>query len=203
MHWAYYISLLILMLVGLWVVIVGLPGLWIMVAAVILYAALTGWQYVGLWTIVILIVIGILAEIVETVAGGAGAKREGASKRGILGAIVGGILGGLFLTFLIPIPIVGTIVGACVGSLLGAMVTEIAIPTELEHSLRIGVGAAKGRLLGILSKLVFGLVILAISMWMALPWGAPQLPSKPILPSTTAPTTSPATAASTTPSTQP
>jgi uncharacterized protein YqgC (DUF456 family) len=202
MHWTYYISLLILMLAGLWAVIVGLPGLWIMIAAVIAYAALTGWQYVGLWTIVILIVIGILAEIVETAAGGAGAKREGASKRGILGAIVGGILGGLFLTFLIPIPIVGTIVGACLGSLLGAMVTEIAIGKELEHSLRIGVGAAKGRLLGILSKLAFGLVILAISMWMALPWGAPQLPTKPFMAPTTLPTTSPSTAPTTLPTTQ-
>src|SRR5688500_2589138 len=98
MHWVYYTSLIILLVTGLFAVIFGLPGLWVMIAATIAYAAVTSWQYVGLWTIVILILIGILAEIVETAAGGAGAKKEGASKRGILGAIIGGILGGIFLS---------------------------------------------------------------------------------------------------------
>ena len=203
MHWVYYTSLIILLVTGLFAVIFGLPGLWIMIAAVIAYAAVTSWQYVGLWTIVTLIIIGILAEIVETAAGGAGAKKEGASKRGILGAIIGGILGGIFLSFLIPIPVVGTIIGACLGSLLGAMIVELSIGKELNHSFRIGVGAFKGRLWGILSKLAFGFLILAIAIWMAFPWNAAQLPAGSVLPPTTAPSMLPATLPTTAPTTSP
>lgn len=201
MPWIYYFCLLALMLTGLFAVIIGLPGLWIMVAAAIGYGAITGWQYIGVWTIVTVVGIGIIAEVVETVAGGAGAKKEGASKRGILGAIVGGILGGLFLTFLIPIPIVGSIIGMCLGSLLGAMIMELMVGKELEHSFRIGVGAFKGRLLGTLSKLAFGCIILAIGMWTALPWGAPQLPANPVMPPITAPSTLPTTVPTTAPTT--
>ena len=196
MEWLYYVCLLFILFTGLFAVIVGLPGLWIMVAAVIAYGALTSWAYIGLKTIIVLVMIGGLAEIVETLAGGAGAKRQGASKRGIIGAIVGGILGGIFLTFLIPIFIVGTIVGACLGALLGAVIVELMVGKELQHSLRIGVGAAKGRFLGIISKLAFGLIMLAITMWVALPIGGAVLPTAPVTPPATLPATTSATSAS-------
>jgi uncharacterized protein YqgC (DUF456 family) len=128
--------------------------------------------------------------VLETVGGGAGAKREGASRRGIFAAIVGGIVGGIFLSFLIPIPVLGTIIGACLGSLVGAMVVELYLGKELEHSFRIGVGAAKGRFVGIVSKLGFGVLILMIVVWMGLPMGAPA-PGAGIVPvpATTRPTT--------------
>src|SRR5207237_787471 len=150
----------------------GLPGLWLMVAATAVYGLITRWAYLGFKTMFALILIALIAEVVETVAGGAGAKRAGASKRGIAGAIVGGLIGALVLSFLIPIPVIGTIVGACAGSLLGAMLVEISIGREVVHSLRVGVGAAKGRLLGIISKLAFGLLMLLIALYAAFPVGA-------------------------------
>jgi uncharacterized protein YqgC (DUF456 family) len=171
MLWLYYLALLIVLFTGLFAVILSLPGIWLMIAGTIAYAALTGWAYVGYKSIIFLVLIGIVAEVVETVAGGAGAKREGASRRGILAAVIGGILGGIFLTFLIPIPVLGTIIGACLGSLLAATIVELMVGKELQHSLRIGVGAFKGRFLGILSKLAFGLLILIITAFLALPIG--------------------------------
>jgi uncharacterized protein YqgC (DUF456 family) len=202
MYWIYYICLVAVLFTGLFAVVLSLPGIWVMILGALAYAWSTGWVYMGWKTLVVLTVIGVIAEIVETAAGGAGAKREGASRRGIFGAIVGGVVGGIFLSFLIPIPVLGTIIGACLGSLVGAMVVELYLGKNLEHSLRIGVGAAKGRFVGILSKLGFGILVLIICLWMALPLGAPApalaLPSKPA-----APTTLPASMPTTLPTTNP
>ena len=186
MDWAYYFILIVVLLFGWLVNAAGLPGLWVMVAATAVYGLITRWSYLGFKSMFALILIALIAEVVETVAGGAGAKRAGASKRGIIGAIVGGLLGGLFLTFLIPIPVIGTIVGACAGSLLGATIVELSIGREIVHSLRIGVGAAKGRFLGIISKLAFGLLMLLIALYSAFPVGAK--------PATVPPATAPAPA---------
>lgn len=169
--WGYYLFLLILLVTGLFVNILGLPGLWLMVASYGAYAWVT-WDrgYVGVWSLIWILVLALLAELVEFVAGAAGSKAAGGSKRGMAGAIVGGIVGGIAGT---PIfPIVGTIIGACLGSFAGAFLIEVAIGRSHEESMRIGVGAAKGRFLGIIGKLAFGIVMLIVALYAAFPTGA-------------------------------
>jgi uncharacterized protein YqgC (DUF456 family) len=186
MDWLIYFVLIVLLIFGWLVNAAGLPGLWIMVAASAVYGLITRWSYLGFKTMFALILIALIAEVVETIAGGAGAKRAGASKRGIIGAIIGGIVGGIVLSFFVPI--IGTIVGACAGSLLGAVIVELSIGREVGHSFRIGVAAAKGRLLGIISKLAIGLLMLLIALYSALPIGARPIPIVPLttpMPATT------------------
>ena len=69
-------------------IIVLLSGL--MIGVVGVYAWLTGLNnYVGTTSLIVLVVIGLLAELVEFLAGSAGAKKAGGSKRAAVGAIVG------------------------------------------------------------------------------------------------------------------
>lgn len=191
MDWIYYISLLTVLVGGLFVNIIGLPGNWVMILAVVGYGWATDWVYTGWWTMGSLLVLALLAEVVEFIAGGAGAASAGGTKRGVVGAIVGGMLGGLFLTFLLPVPIFGTIVGACAGAFLGAMTVEYAIEPDMNRSMLIGWGAAKGRLWGILSKLLFGCVMLVLAMIATLPLGsratAPAAATQPATQPATAP----------------
>jgi uncharacterized protein YqgC (DUF456 family) len=70
----------------------------------------------------------------------------------------------VFLTALIPIPVVGTIIGVCLGAALGAGIVELIVRRDLEQSIRVGSGAFKGRLLGLVSKLAIGAVMLLIAM---------------------------------------
>ena len=86
MHWLAYAILLLLALAGIFVTLLGLPGLWGMVLAALVYAWCTAWHYVGLWTVVALIVIAAAAEVIEFVAGSAGAKSAGGSRRAAWGA---------------------------------------------------------------------------------------------------------------------
>ena len=200
LDWLWYVSLLAVMLLGLFVNILGLPGLWLLVASVIGYALVTGWNvHVGwplVWTLVGL---GIVAEVVEFVAGGAGAKTAGGTKRAMLGGVVGAILGGVLLSFLLPIPIVGTVFGACLGAFLGAALVELAIHRDLHRAARVGTGAARGRFWGILYKTGIGLVMFVAAAIAALPIGAPAPPATNA-PAMAPPSTMPATEPSTTPS---
>ncbi len=195
--WLYYFLLLIVQLAGLVVAIFQLPGLWVMLAGTGVFALLTrSHGYVSVTSILVLLGLAITAEIVEFVAGGAGAKKAGASKLGMTGAMVGGIVGAIVGTPMIPVPIVGTIVGAVVGSFLGAMAVELIRRREVGHSLRVGYGAAKGRLLGIGAKLTIGIIMLLITIVVAFPVGGratPIMPTTiPYAPLTTLPVTLPA-----------
>ncbi len=121
--WAYYIILLVVLAFGLFINVFTLPGLWLMVLAALGYAWATGFAYLGMPGLVTLLVLALLAEGVEFVAGGAGAKKAGGSKRAMVGGIVGAILGGLL--FSIPLPIIGTIIGVCLGAFIGAAAVEM------------------------------------------------------------------------------
>src|SRR5438477_11260905 len=97
MHLIYYLLLLALLLIGLFVSILSLPGLWLMVASAAGYAWLTGGHFIGKWAMITIFALALISEIVELIAGSAGAKKAGGGRRGMVGAIVGALLGGIFL----------------------------------------------------------------------------------------------------------
>ena len=182
LDWTLYLLLFTALLGGLFLVVLTLPGLWVMLGAAVLYAAATRLHYVGWKELLFLFVLAAVAEGVETVLGGAGAKKAGGGKLGVVGGIVGGLLGGVFLTF-VPVPVVGTVVGIITGSFLGAAALEWAGGKEVPHSVRIGVGAAKGRFIGIVSKVLFGVVMILATLFAAFP-RRPALAPRPAAPAT-------------------
>jgi hypothetical protein len=194
MAWLYYLLLFVFDLAGLAITVMTLPGLWLMLAAAAVYALLTHGNYIGWWTLATLLVLATVAEIIEFTSSGAGAKRAGGGRAGLWGALLGGLLGGIFLS-IIPIPVLSTLVGVCLGTFLGAMIGEFAFGREITHSVKIGFGAAKGRLFGTFIKLGFGCVMLMITMAIGLPIGGRKAaPGKTGAPVTTAaPSTAPAT----------
>lgn len=152
--------MLVAALFGLALVIVGLPGTWLMLIAALL---LQWWrpETFSWWTIGVVSALAIIAEIVDVVASAVGAGSAGGSRRSYAGAIVGGIVGAVVGT---PIaPIVGTILGGVVGAGVGAALTDRTVPLRTwRHSARVGQGAAIGRLISVVVKMAIGGVIAAI-----------------------------------------
>jgi uncharacterized protein len=170
MPWLWYLLLIALQFAGLSLTIIGLPGLWLMVATLIGYAWLTTLgHYIGWTTLIIIFALAMIAEVLEFYVGTAGAKKAGASRRGMIGALIGALIGGVLFT--IPVPILGTIFGVCFGAFLGAALVEMGIVGDAAHAGRVGWGAAKGRFLGIALKLCFGVLILVYTLIAALPIG--------------------------------
>jgi uncharacterized protein YqgC (DUF456 family) len=162
-EWVWYILTFFVLVAGLFINLLGLPGLWLMLAVAGVYAFMTDLLFLGWKSLAALFILAVGAEIVEFVAGAAGAKTAGGSKRGMVGAIVGGLIGGVLGTF-IPVPIVGTLVGLVVGAFVGAAGVEYMVRKDVEHSMRVGIGAAKGRFWGTVFKSAFGIAMLILAM---------------------------------------
>lgn len=143
---------LVLTLVAVALVIAGLPGVWTLALAAVVTQAL--WpDLLGWWVVGTAIGVALLAEVVDLVAGAAGAKAAGGSKSAALGAIVGALLGAVAGTIFIPVPILGTLVGAVVGAGLGAGLVERGVHQKRwGDSARVARGAATGRLVAIVVK---------------------------------------------------
>jgi uncharacterized protein YqgC (DUF456 family) len=174
MAWLYFTLLLGIDLIGLILAAFTLPGLWLMLGAAAIYAWITHGYYLSFQTLIALLILAVTAEIMELVFGGAGAKKAGASGWGIAGGLLGAIIGGIFLTPLIPIPILGTIIGICLGSFAGAFAVELFLGQPITQSLKIGFGAAKGRLTGIIGKIAIGVVMFLLTIVAGFPIHGPR-----------------------------
>ena len=151
--------------VGLVLVPLGLPGLWVMAAGVIGYGRLTGFGTVGVATIAIVLGLALLGEILETWVGFGLARRYGGSRRAGWGALLGGLVGAVIG---VPVPIVGSVIGAFVGSFAGAALFEYSWSWAPETAVRAGWGALLGRAAAAAAKIGLGVVIAVVVGFAAL-----------------------------------
>src|SRR2546425_2119866 len=127
---------------GLLLVLLGLPGLWVMVLGVIGYGWFTAFRTVGVWMIAAVVGLALLGEVIEWWLGFRLAKSYGGSRRAGWGALVGGLIGA---GVGVPIPVVGSIVGAFVGAFGGAALFEYATAWKADAAVRAGYGAPQDR----------------------------------------------------------
>ena len=148
---------------GLVLVALGLPGLWVIVAAVCGYAALPGVTAFGWGTIAIVLALAVLGELVELWLGYGLARRYGGSKRAGWGALLGGLAGAIVG---VPVPIVGSVVGSFLGSFVGAAVLEYTRAPD--GALRAGWGALLGRIAATSAKMALGIAMAVVAVFNAL-----------------------------------
>jgi len=158
-----YIWLVLLLLLNvIWLVLVlfGLPGNWLVVTSTCLFA---WWRWddgiFSIYTLIAIAALAALGELFEFLGGMHGAKRAGASWRGSVAALAGAIAGAIIGTFMIPVIFLGTVLGACIGAGFGVWAIEVSRGRKMEESIRCGVGAGLGELLGITAKFVIGIII--------------------------------------------
>jgi hypothetical protein len=168
-----YLALLLLLLALLcsWLLtLVSMPGNWLAVTAVALFAGLAPdpEQWGITWPVVVaVLIIALLGEIAEFAAAAMGAARHGGSKRGAALAIVGSMVGAVLgASFGLPIPLIGPIagvvLGASLGALCGAVVGEIWKGRSAGQAWQVGQGAFWGRLAGSLAKIASGTIIVVV-----------------------------------------
>jgi uncharacterized protein YqgC (DUF456 family) len=143
LHNLWYVLAAVLVVVGfIGTIVPALPGVPLVFAGLFVAAWADGFQHVGVWTLIGLGVLTVIAVAVDFLAGLAGAKRVGASPLALIGAAIGTIVG---LFFGIP--------GLLLGPFLGALVGELAAGGTLHRAANVGVGAWIGFLVGTVLKL--------------------------------------------------
>ena len=147
-------------LLGIALTMVTLPGIWIALAVAIICELWRG-DLLSWYTLGAVFVIGVIAELGELLASAAGASKMGGTKRGALGSLLGAFLGAVAGSpFFFP---VGTILGGAVGAGLGALIFERhAGEMSWGASMKVGTGAAAGRLAATLMKTVFAAIVAVI-----------------------------------------
>ncbi|MFL5595569.1 MAG: DUF456 domain-containing protein [Gemmatimonadaceae bacterium] len=137
-------------------IVLGFPGLWIMVASAVTYNMIVPGDPIGWVTLIVVGVLALVAELLDFVMTGRYARKYGGSRRAGWGAILGGIVGAMVG---VPIPIVGPVIGAFVGSFLGALIAELTGGSSAGDATRVAKGALIGRVVSTALKIGIGFTI--------------------------------------------
>ena len=143
------IALMIVGAVG--IIVPALPGIPLMFAGMVVAAAIDDFQRIGWITLSVLGFLTVFSVIMEFAAAALGAKRIGASKQAIWGALFGTVVG---IFFGIP--------GLLIGPFAGAVIGELAANGTIERAGRVGVATWIGLFLGTLVKIAVAFAMLGI-----------------------------------------
>lgn len=142
------------MLAGLLMVPLGLPGNWLML---LVLAVGAGVGRVGPWTLGILGAVVVAAELAEFLLVRAASARYGGSPAAFWGAVVGGLAG---VAVGAPIPIVGSLVAGVAGTFAGAAAVSLWETRRPGEATRVAWGAVLGRALSAAVKTAAGVAVL-------------------------------------------
>lgn len=160
----WYVLAAVLVLVGmLGIVLPALPGVPLVFGGLLLAAWAGGFEQVGAVPLVVLGVLTVLSLGVDFLATAMGAKRVGASRLALVGAVIG-TFAGLAAGF------VGVFVGPFVGALVGELIHLRKLDgAGLGQATRVGAGTWMGILVGVVLKLgvVFAMLgVFAVAWWL-------------------------------------
>jgi uncharacterized protein YqgC (DUF456 family) len=147
-----WVLVAVLVLLGIaGTVLPALPGVPLVFAGLLLAAWIDGFAKVGWVTLVILGLLTALSFVVDFAATALGAKRVGATRLAIAGAIVGTLAG-----FFLGLP------GLILGPFVGATVGELVSNRDLGRAGKVGLGTWVGMVFGTAAKLALAFSMLGI-----------------------------------------
>jgi hypothetical protein len=128
---------------GLLLVPLGLPGLWVMLGATLVYWIAVPTGSIGLMTFLVVAALVVTAEVLEFTIAGRYARQYGGSRRASVGAILGGVVGAILG---VPVPVIGSMLGAFAGAFAGALVAELTVHRDVRgEPMKVAQGALLGR----------------------------------------------------------
>lgn len=140
-------------------IVFGLPGLWVMIAAAVCFKILVPGHPIGWFTVAAITFLAVCAEVFEFTLTGRYARKYGGSRRAGWGAIIGGFIG---MMVGIPVPIIGSVIGAFAGSFAGAFIAELSGgQSGTAGATRVATGALVGRVVATALKIGIGCAMAA------------------------------------------
>jgi uncharacterized protein YqgC (DUF456 family) len=119
-----------------------LPGAPLVFAGLVVAAWAEHFQYVGVWTLVVIGALMGFTYVIDTIASALGVKRVGASRQAMVGAALGTLVGVFF-----------GVTGILLGPFVGAVAGELVARRSVVQAGRAGVAAWIGFVIGTLGKL--------------------------------------------------
>ena len=145
-------------------VLPGIPGAPLILVGAVGHKLYFGEQSVSWFAMSLLIIFMLLSLVLDFLASTLGAKKLGATWRGVVGAVVGAVVGMFF-----------SLPGLILGPVIGAFVFELAGGRQWRESAKAGAGAMVGFFVGALGKVICCVIMIAIFYFSAL-WNAGKGP---------------------------
>ncbi|MDO8785584.1 MAG: DUF456 family protein [Syntrophales bacterium] len=153
---------ILILFLGVFSTIFGLPGTVVILLDVILYALCTGFERIGFKIIAVLFIIVLLAEAIDFALLMAGVGRFWLSKRMVWVSVTGGFIGTMLLT---PVLLgLGAVAGAFLGGFVVMLTVELIRQYRLKPVFRSSYRAILGRSAGILLEGFSALVMIVITL---------------------------------------
>ncbi|MGH8441844.1 MAG: DUF456 domain-containing protein [Nevskiaceae bacterium] len=147
-----WLTVAALVLVGLaGAVLPAIPGVPLVFAGLWLGAWIDGYAKVSAWWVGVFGVLTLIAMAVDLIATALGAKRVGASRQAIAGAVIGTFVGLSFGLF-----------GLLLGPFIGAVAGEMIARGRMDRAMDVGVATWMGFLFGTLAKIALSLAMVGI-----------------------------------------
>ena len=148
----YYLIAAVLVVVGiLGTILPAIPGLPLMYVGMIIAAWAGDFQKVSVGTLVFLGILTVLSFGIDFMAARMGAKRVGASRLALIGAVIGTFAGIFF----------GPL-GLFIGPFAGAAIGELINQRDIKKATQVGIGTTFGIIIGIVFKLGLAFAMLGL-----------------------------------------
>jgi len=150
------------MLFGISILVIplGIPGTFIIAGLTLLEGLLTQFIHVTPGTVIVLFVIAVGLEGVEYLLTALSARKYGASRAGILGALFGAVAGAILGSAVVPV--IGTLLGTLAGAYAGAVLMELLRSSSSQAAFRAGLGAFLGSASGKVVKMIGGIFMVVV-----------------------------------------
>ena len=129
-----------------------LPGSPLILLGAFIYAWYTDFTVITWGVLLVLVALALLSQMVEYLATIIGAKKYGASRWGVAGAVAGGLIG--FFA--------GGVLGIIAGPFIGALAGELLYGRTIGTSMKIGFGTLVGFIGGAIGKLIIALAMVGV-----------------------------------------
>jgi hypothetical protein len=147
--WTAVVTLMVLGLAG--VILPILPGTVLIFGAILLGAWIDDFAKISGWTVTAAAVLTVISLICDYLAAALGARRVGASRQAVIGAVLGTLLGifsGLWGLIFMP--------------LVGAAIGEYLVLRDLQRAGQVGMATWVGLLLGTAVKIAIAFTMLGM-----------------------------------------
>ena len=145
------LALLVMLVALIGNAVPGIPGTPLALIAAVAHRLYFGQASVNNVVLIVLILLTVIALIFDFLGSALGAKKFGATWRGVTGAVVGGLIG---LFFNLPGIILGPFVGATLFEMLG--------DKKFKHAAKAGAGAVVGLVLGAIGKSALCVIMMVL-----------------------------------------
>ncbi len=145
-----------IMFLAIWMIPLGWPGLWIMVAVVGVGAVM---GELGPGILITVVAVAAVAELLEFLIVRRMSLQYGGTNRAFWGAVIGGTVG-VLMGF--PVPVLGPVIAGVIGSFIGAAGVSLYESRDIASASRVGWGVVLARGIAAFVKVAAAFVILAV-----------------------------------------